>query len=272
MSTLLVIDDEELISEFVKNLVLTGPVKFDLVKTANDAIQGLREFKKLKPDIVITDIRMPEMDGLTLINEFKKYDPEVIVIILTGYNEFEYAKKAIGYGVFEYILKPIEEDIFFETIYNAKKVVKKRKESAKIVNELKSSVKKLNDEVFTFGKSDKTDDTVNTFVDNIKIDKVIKYINENYALDLSQEEVAEKVFISSSYLSELFKRFTGKNFITYVTEIKIEKAKKLLECQNLKIQEISHLVGYRNVSYFIRVFNKHMGVSPNEYREMLING
>ncbi len=258
-----------MISQFIRDLVLSGPIKFDLIKTVNHAIHGLREYKKINPDIVITDIRMPEMDGLTLIREFRKYNPESVIIIITGYNEFEYAKKAIQYGVFNYILKPIEQDLFYDTLNNAMKLIKKKKESVNVVRELRTSLKKLQEEFITYSNNEDTNDNM---VDNIIIGKVIKYINDNYSSDLSQEEVAAKVFISPGYLSELFKRLTGKKFINYVTEVKVEKAKKLLSCPNLKIQEISHMVGYRNVSYFIRVFSRNVSMSPNEYRGMLLAG
>lgn len=99
------------------------------------------------------------------------------------------------------------------------------------------------------------------------IKKVCKYINNNYHEDLPLENIADKVYLSPNYLSNIFKEKMGKTIITYLTDIRIDKAKELLLNTQLKIYEIGKKVGYNNSTYFGHVFKKTTGVTPNEYRQ-----
>jgi two-component system response regulator YesN len=103
------------------------------------------------------------------------------------------------------------------------------------------------------------------------IRKCMEYIEENYALNISQEDVAKAVEISSSYLSMIFKQETGINFVAYLNKVRIEKAKELLKGTNLKIYEIAEKVGFASPYYFSRVFKDLVGCSCKEYRDELYN-
>lgn len=99
------------------------------------------------------------------------------------------------------------------------------------------------------------------------VEKAKEYMKENYSKDLSLDEVSKVVNISPYYFSKLFKEEDGTNFIDYLTEIRMDKAKMLLMDKNLSMKEICVAVGYADPNYFSRTFKKNVGVTPTEYRE-----
>ena len=104
------------------------------------------------------------------------------------------------------------------------------------------------------------------------VEKAIRFINENYTNDISLKEVADYLFISPYYLSHIFKDVTRKTFIEYLTSIKLDRAKELLTTTNLSVSNISLMLNYKDVNYFSKVFKKHTGVTPSQYRTSYIKG
>ena len=108
--TVFLVDDETLIRSGMKKLLPWDALGFSIVGEAENGKQALPLIEKLTPDLVITDLKMPLCDGITLTGEIKKLLPRTEVIILTGYDEFDYARQAIRMGVFDFLLKPISPD------------------------------------------------------------------------------------------------------------------------------------------------------------------
>lgn len=98
-------------------------------------------------------------------------------------------------------------------------------------------------------------------------DFVYEYLEQHYADEISLDRLAEKLNITSGYLSTYFKEKTGTNFIDYVNEVRVEKAKKLLNETNLRVQEVAKQSGYYNLNSFHRMFKKFTGVTPSQYRK-----
>lgn len=109
MIKLLVVDDEIWIRERISKEIPWESVQAEVVGTAEDGQEALEMAEELEPDIIITDIRMPGFDGIELLRELRKKSLDIKVILLSGYNDFSYAKEAIKYGAFDYILKPAED-------------------------------------------------------------------------------------------------------------------------------------------------------------------
>ena len=109
-------EDEMVVRENIKKMVPWEQYGFELVGEASDGEMALPLIKKLKPDLLITDIKMPFMDGLTLCKVVKKELPDIKIVILSGYDDFNYAKEAIGIGVEDYLLKPITKNAFLERL------------------------------------------------------------------------------------------------------------------------------------------------------------
>lgn len=117
-------------------------------------------------------------------------------------------------------------------------------------------------------------DTTCTYIINLKkssgkkvIDKIIHFINNNYYLNISLNDLGAKYFLNPNYLCQLFKNEIGENFTEYLTQIRIEKAKELLNNTELKSYKVAELVGYNNPRYFSEVFQKIVGVTPTNYRQ-----
>ncbi|WP_194191784.1 response regulator transcription factor [Clostridium chrysemydis] len=133
MYKVMLVDDEKLITEGLKNLIDWEKLNLEVVATANNGEEALRKLKEEKAHIVITDINMPVMTGLDLIKEVKGKDNKTNFIILSGYDEFSYAKKAIEYGVDSYILKPIDEEELEKTLIKLLARIEKSKKEKKDV-------------------------------------------------------------------------------------------------------------------------------------------
>ncbi|WP_337405120.1 response regulator, partial [Suilimivivens sp.] len=127
MWKVMIVDDEKLICRLVKALVKWDELGMESVATADNALEALELLEEVRPDILITDIRMPGMDGLELIREVKKHCPEIEIIIISGYAHFEYAKNAIALGVGNYILKPINQEELNKTLLKIGERLKEKK-------------------------------------------------------------------------------------------------------------------------------------------------
>ena len=106
----LIADDEINIILLIKSLIDRKKTAVEIIGEAGDGITALEMVRRLKPDVVITDIRMPGMSGMDLIRHVREEQIPVEFVIISGYSEFEYARSAIQYGVSDYLLKPIKKD------------------------------------------------------------------------------------------------------------------------------------------------------------------
>ena len=120
MYKLLIVEDEVWEREGLANFISWSAYNIDVVGTATNGQQGLQMAKKYLPDIIITDIRMPIMDGLELSREVKVFLPKCKIIVITGHNDFQYAKDAIHIGVSDFLLKPVRKEELLKTINKAK--------------------------------------------------------------------------------------------------------------------------------------------------------
>ena len=209
------------------------------------------------PDILITDIKMPLMDGLELINRLKASGNKTIFIILSGFSEFEYAKKGISLGINAYILKPVEEE---ELLAAVKLAINKLEEKNNIQKELEKA-KELSVPVNlqTVGQAPCEKDDI--------IESIKKYIDLHFYENLSLCTISEHFYLNPNYVSNLFKKKAGGTYISYLTKKRMEKARELLASNNAKLYEVCHSIGYENVRHFSKIFEKVVGVKPSSYRE-----
>lgn len=243
---ILIVDDEIIERNGIEFLIMQKRYPFNCYKAKN-GVEALEILAAEKIDVVITDIKMPFMDGLELCEKIYENYKNIILVILSGYADFKYAQRAIQHGVVDYILKPVVMDIFYECI---DKVVVKLEEGTSV-------------------KQGKNVSEEQHYLENDKkvISNIIRLIEENYSNDISLEYVAEKMYLSPGYLSTLFKKNTGKSIVQYITLCRMNKAKQLLTETNMKINDICQKVGYNNTSYFCLIFKKYFGVTANSMRE-----
>ncbi|HBK68054.1 MAG TPA: DNA-binding response regulator [Firmicutes bacterium] len=261
MHNVVVVEDEDIVR---KGLVITTPWEdFDckVIGEAENGLAGIELIFKLKPDIVFTDIRMSGMDGLTMIhNAQKKVNAEYVII--SGYNEFEYAKRAMTLGVKEFLVKPIDELELEKVLERLISEIKKKEHLEK----LRKGIQNIDDnkllffkEYFSSSEGGRED----------YISEAVKYIRENFQKDISIKDVAEYLHISESYLSRLFKNETNYTFIEYLTNFRLKKTLELLRDKEVKIYEIASLVGYNDSRYFSGLFKRYLGMTPREFRDFL---
>ena len=243
MYQVLFAEDELLVRLGLQNSIDWKAYDMELAAQADNGLQAYELFQKVRPDVVITDIRMPGLNGLELMRKLRAEENPVSVVFISGYAEFEYAREAISLGAFDYLLKPIEEESLTAILSRF------REEKERNVPCSMESV------------------ALNPEVSDPRIRKIIQEIDQNYTGKLSLGELADSMNLSIGHLSTLIRRETGLSFSEYVTAKRMEDAKKLLCQENLSVEEVAEQVGYHDYFYFTKAFKKYAGVSPSVYRK-----
>ena len=244
--TVIIAEDEELLLHSLAKKIENLEVNFEVIGKAQTGAQAYELVKKLSPDLVITDIRMPEMDGISLLQKIREKNPIIDFIITSGYSDFKYAKSAIHLQVTEYLLKPIDPDELMAALLRLKNKY-----------ELQQS---------TF------DDIFNSSTANnspAQIAHLLRdYLIQNYNKDINFNLIANNMNYSSSYLTKIFCQYFNSSPSKYLISLRIQKAQHiLLHNPDLTIRQVGELVGYEDQGYFSRIFKKQTGLSPLEYRE-----
>lgn len=396
MWRLVIADDENKIRRGIEKILNWHELNIDIVGEAEDGEIALTVIEEKNPDIVLLDINMPFLNGLNLLQELKNINYKGIIIIISGYDDFSYAQKALQYNVFDYVLKPVNKKIMEEIITRAVNKLNEIEKENNYMNWVKKQVTensyalkktffsewlnnklsegqvlkeleffniefgenigimvvklvdkmnieimnkqwditlldfaianiledKFNEEKVNFVFDDDKNIIFINKIDNIRewiafgneleveiykylkckviieqenvsggILKIkdaylkiisslnekkkfspislstIKYIKENYYLNsLNINDISNKLEVTSSYLSKLLKKETGLSFIDYVTDVRINRAKCIMEDPTIKIYDVAELIGYNNQHYFCRAFKKVVGISPTEYK------
>lgn len=239
---LLICDDEKPTLEFIESIIDWKALGITHISKALNGISALEIVKNSHPDILITDIIMPGMDGLELINYIRKENTCMQIIILSAFSEFEYAQKAIGYGVKGYLLKPLDEE------------------------KLEIMVKESITEITLHRSMISVENNISTIDKSRYIRKAKEYIYTHYNENINLNAICSFSGISKNYFCNLFKIETGLSIWDYLTEYRMEKAKEFIINSDMKNYEIAYKVGYENPSYFSKIFKKHAGISPSDFR------
>lgn len=251
MYKVVIIDDEDIIVEGLRRVVNWEKYNCEVVATASDAHMGGCVIREHQPDIVFTDIKMPNMDGLTMLAGLKGEFPDLQITVLTGYRDFEYAKRAIQIGVTRFLLKPSKMNEIEEALQAMTENLNRQHGAIPVAATPSEPEEKTN--------------PAGSFI----LNSALKYIETHYAEKLTLTALADKIYVSQWYLSKLLNKYTDKSFSDLLNQTRINQAKKLLAEPSLKIHEISDMVGFGDVTHFSKIFKKFEGVSPNEYRNHL---
>lgn len=248
MIKVVIAEDEKRIRE---GLVCTVPWTdwgFEVAGSAGNGEAALELVSRIDPGLLITDIRMPKMDGLQLLKEARAAHPRLKVLILSGYDEFAYAQRAIKYGAFDFLVKPVSDEELAEALGRVRASIRAEEEERLPAN-LKIGV-------------EAEDGAANSRL----IRRIESYVEQHYRRDMSIREVSDFAGLSPNYFSHLFKKSRGMGFTDYVNAVRIAKACRLLEESGMKIYEIAENVGFTDYKYFSTVFRKITGESPTRYR------
>lgn len=250
MRVIVVEDDEGSLNGLVRLIQSIDP-SLRVVGKAGNGEEGIRLIEKLVPDVVVTDVRMPVMDGLDMIGQvYRKPWCKCHFVIISSYSDFEYARKALRYQVSDYLLKPITYEEVENIMFRLMEKVRPGGSRISDINELYPIPQDAHP----------------------LVKQAAGIIQEEYSGVLNLENISQRLHITPEYLSQIFSRQMKVTITTYLKQCRIEEAKKLLIEQKGTVQEVAAMVGYTSDKYFFRVFKENVGVTPSEFvRETLQN-
>lgn len=240
----IIAEDESLIR---KNLVKKINALNLPLESAGETANGLEAIGLIErhcPELVITDIRMPQCDGLELIKYLHGNYPRTKVVVLSGYDDFSYAQTALRYSVKDYLLKPVASEHLLEALQRVLITMGAESEELKAYHSKENT---LNQEAIA--------------------NLLQKYLSENYQKEISLRELGDKFGFTPEYLGKIFKKFTGETLSKYLIKLRMNEAKRLLlNSPEMSIQKVGELVGYKDDFYFSRAFKNYTGIQPSKFR------
>lgn len=247
MLKVVVIEDEELVRRGIVMAVDWASVDCEVVGEASNGEAGLELIARERPDIVVTDIRMPRMDGLEMLRRLREEGCGASVILLTAYSDFTYAQSALKLGAVDYLLKPFHDGELEETIARIRSRAQAAAPAAPAAP------------VLPEGQGPEKSKYVR---------EALAYLSEHYNdPDISVSSVARSLGVSDGHLSHVFKKETSYTLSAYLTNYRMHKATELLRDCRVKVYEVAESVGYRDITYFSSAFKKSVGMSPSEYQK-----
>lgn len=248
MVRILIADDEPIERTIIERMIRKNfPENVEIIKAVNGR-EAIKLYQERQCQIALLDIEMPGIDGLDAAEEIRKTDKDAIIIFVTAFDEFDYAKRAIHVHALEYLLKPVSEE---ELAANLDQAIWLSQRTEKKKTVLKADLQENHHENIK----------MNAVAENIR-DFIVKHYKE----DISLQDVAGSMNYSDAYFCKIFKQCFDKSFLVYLTEYRVEKAKILLADMSINIKDVSVEVGYRDSNYFARVFKRSQGITPTEYR------
>ena len=255
MYKVLIVEDEETIR---KGLIFTmdwACVNCVVIGEASDGEEGLVQIAELRPDIVISDIRMPIKDGLEMIAESIKAFP-YSAILLSGYQDFKYAQKAIGLGVSTYLLKPVDFDELKKSLEKiTSEIARQREHHLTLQRALQNQSILPKDELTALPTGGRY------------VKEILEYVQKNYAKHVSLSDIANAIGISPGHLNAKFKQSTQYTFNDYLNRYRVSMAVQMMRSPDnrYKVYEIAEMSGFSDYAYFIKVFKKYTGISPLKF-------
>ena len=245
MLKVLVVEDEELIRKGIVLAVDWASLDCVVVGEASNGEEALAAVKRLSPSLIITDLKMPRMDGIEMLRRLREQGNRVYVIILTAYDSFTYAQSALRLGAVDFLLKPFHDGDLEQAVLNLQKRMQ-AEDSAQ------------SPPVLGLKKGDKSKYVL----------EAMDYIGSHYNdPGISVGSIAQHLGISEGHLSHTFKKETDYTLLNYLTRYRIYKSMELLRDCRTKIYEAAEQVGYKDITYFSATFKRVVGVSPSEYQD-----
>lgn len=238
--SIVIIDDEPWIAIDLKENINWKDLGYKILNTFYDPSVALKYICEENPDVVIVDIQMPSMDGLTLIQKAQENGCTSLFVILTAYKDFSFAQNALRLNVKDYIVKPINPE-----------------EIVHIFTRLKELLPDTGSQ---------TEESLPS--ESGKFHEILNYLNDNLDKKLTLQLISDTFFLNRNYICNLFRKELNYTFSQYLTELRIKKARSLLIHTNCTITEISTKCGFSDEFYFNKVFKKSEGISPGLYRQL----
>lgn len=242
--SIVIIDDEPWIAIDLKENINWKDLGYKILNALYDPSMALKYICEENPDVVIVDIQMPSMDGLTLIQKAQENGCTSLFVILTAYKDFSFAQNALRLNVKDYIVKPIDPQEIIRLFSRLKPLL---------------AVEESQEEELPPSETGKFHDILN-------------YLDEHLDQKLTLQQISDTFFLNRNYICNLFRRELDCTFSHYLTELRLKKARAFLLHTNLTITEISARCGFSDEFYFNKVFKKSEGISPGLYRQLKKTG
>lgn len=257
MISVLIADDEAIERAVLKKTLMKNLGDRCRILEAENGRQALELYDSHKYQIAVLDIEMPGISGIEAAEILRRKDKACSIIFLTAFDEFSYAKKAITVRALDYLLKPFDEKELILVMEEALRIAEKNQEDSG--EELKQEEESWQDEL---GETEESNDSR-----QVKVTQMMEeYIKANYMYEISMQDAAKAMNYSETYFSKLFKQCFQKNFTAYLTEFRVEEAKRQLQKPTVNVKDVGKAVGYGDSNYFTKVFRRITGMSPTEYR------
>ena len=256
MYKLLVADDE-----MIERRVLCKTLKKCVgdiceIFEAKNGKEAVEIFGKEKIQIAILDIEMPGMNGLEAARQMRCQNENCVILFLTAYDEFSYAKQAIAVQALDYLLKPYEEKELVYAVEEATRLVDK------------------NEKISSLGIFQKKEYATEFTIEEVRLslmkEQIEKYVKEHYAEELTIHQLSKMMNYSEAYFSKLFKQCFHLNFIAYLVGYRVEVAKEMLKNTSISVKDVGKACGYEDSNYFSRIFKRVTSLTPTDYRNQMM--
>lgn len=251
---ILVVDDEPRTRQGIKQTLEVWAAGRYKIETADNGIIARERLLQERIHLLITDVRMPEVNGLDLIRSLNGQPRKPVVIVISGHAEFDYVQQALRLGAVNYLLKPLDKTELVQVVEEALKREEEEARHEKLVKLVDHKLLEIDPGQSRMGKP---------------VKDALLYVEQHLQEQLTMAEVAGLVHLNASYFSVMFKEQTGLPFSEYLSRLRVQKAKELLLQSRLSIGEIGERVGYHTDKYFIKVFKTLEGISPSRYRQQM---
>ncbi|MGZ9586791.1 response regulator transcription factor [Paenibacillus marinisediminis] len=253
MWQVIIVDDESTIRQGLKQYIADSQLPYAIAGEARNAAEALALIEQAPPHVLFLDINMPDMNGLDLLRLVKSRHEQIVTVLISGYDYFDYVRQALQLKAYDYLLKPVPKSDLKRLLMKLDQLLREEHGDPEVSDETPQS----------------TDAAHRKGDGSVMLSKVTDYIDDHYYdPDMTVSRVADLFHMNQTYLSKRMKQELGSSFLEYLTELRISKAKEILDhsLHNIKIGDLAVKVGYTNQYYFSRLFKNRVGICPIEYK------
>lgn len=256
MYHVLVADDERWIRKGIIKMINREELGIGEVYEADSVTTALEQFRLHQPDIVLSDVIFPTENGCDFCDQIIAMKPETRIVMISAFDNFEFARRSIKFRAVDYLLKPVSKDQLNQVLSQCIGQLRVREAlpapfvQGEAIHEVASGVREDNG----------SESQIRQMMEQIKA-----HLEEKYTL----ADMAAECCLSEAYFSNLFKKVSGMSPMNYIVHMRMEKACELMSTTRWRMVKIAQSVGYYDYQYFARVFKRVTGQTPGEYRKRL---
>lgn len=262
----IIVDDEDMVREGLKKHFDWEKYSVEVTGYFEDGEYAWEYLKEHEADILITDVRMAHMDGITLAKKAAARYPGICILFISGYADVQYLRDALKVDAVDYILKSIDLEELATAIERTTQRIREKRDEKEKIQTMQQELFSLRESADNKNSGKELQKEIPVH-DSAAILKVTNYISEKYMEQLSVLSLADMVNLTPAYLCVLFKQKTSMTVNEYITNVRMDHAKDLLSGTQKHLYEICYEVGYLSPAYFTRLFKKYTGHTPKEWRE-----